>query len=179
MTKKQPHIKPQDVLLLLKLLAHPKKDVRILDLAHELRISSSEVSHGLSRLQESQLVSSDKRSPLKENALEFLMHGMKYIFPAKLDSIKRGIPTAHSAPPLSQKIRASKDDCYIWPYADGELRGQTLIPLYPSVPEAALRDQRLYELLALCDAIRIGRTREQKLAADELKKRILEAIVPE
>jgi hypothetical protein len=32
---------------------------------------------------------------------------------------------------------------------------------------------KLYELLALCDALRVGRAREKKMAEEELKKRIL------
>jgi hypothetical protein len=37
---------------------------------------------------------------------------------------------------------------------------------------AALRDDKLYELLALVDAIRDGRAREREIAARELKKRL-------
>jgi hypothetical protein len=37
---------------------------------------------------------------------------------------------------------------------------------------AALRDQGLYELLALCDALRNGRSRERKIAEQELIKRL-------
>ncbi len=41
---------------------------------------------------------------------------------------------------------------------------------YPSVPEAVLKDEKLYELLAITDAIRVGRTREKELAVEYLKK---------
>jgi hypothetical protein len=44
--------------------------------------------------------------------------------------------------------------------------GLSLIPLYPSVPLAAnLDNPQLYELLGLVDALRVGRIREQQLAA--------------
>jgi len=46
------------------------------------------------------------------------------------------------------------------------------LPLYPSVPEAANKDEKLYELLALADALRVGRAREKELAIVELKKRL-------
>ena len=46
------------------------------------------------------------------------------------------------------------------------------MPLYPSVPEAALKDEKLHELLALVDALRVGRAREKELAIRELKKRL-------
>ena len=52
------------------------------------------------------------------------------------------------------------------------MRGYAFSPLYPSVPAAALQDSRLYELLALVDAIRDGRARERNLAAKELEARL-------
>ena len=52
------------------------------------------------------------------------------------------------------------------------MRGLAFAPLYPSVPAAALQDSRLYELLALVDAIRDGRARERKFAAKELESRL-------
>jgi len=52
------------------------------------------------------------------------------------------------------------------------VRGVAFAPLYPSVPAAALEDARLYELLALVDAIRDGRARERNLAAKEIELRL-------
>lgn len=170
------HIKSQDILVLLKLLAaEPGREFNIAELAYELGVSASEVSMGLRRLREARLVAADRKSPLRANALEFLIHGLKYMIPGKLDSIKRGIPTAHAAPPLSRTLKSSPNDLYVWASDDGMARGQSMSPLHPSVPKAALRDQKLYELLALVDAIRIGRAREQGLARSELSIRILGA----
>ena len=45
-------------------------------------------------------------------------------------------------------------------------------PLYPSVPAAAAEDPRLHELLALADALRVGRARERSMARTELTKRL-------
>jgi hypothetical protein len=44
--------------------------------------------------------------------------------------------------------------------------------LHPGVPKACLHDVALYQLLALTDAVRIGKVRERKLAMDELRKRL-------
>jgi hypothetical protein len=46
------------------------------------------------------------------------------------------------------------------------------VPLYRSVPGAALRDPAFYEWLALVDAVRSGRARERRMAADELGRRL-------
>lgn len=42
----------------------------------------------------------------------------------------------------------------------------------PSVPEAALRDEKLYALLALFDALRSGQARERNLAQSMLEERL-------
>ncbi|MGK7393296.1 MAG: hypothetical protein ACNS62_01945 [Candidatus Cyclobacteriaceae bacterium M3_2C_046] len=102
--------------------------------------------------------------------MEFLQYGLRYVFPVQPGPVVRGIPTAHSAPPLDKQINSSEH--YVWPYSKGNIRGQSILPLYPSIPQAALKDEKLYELLALVDTLRVGRAREKELAVDELKKRL-------
>ena len=58
----------------------------------------------------------------------------------------------------------------VWPYSEGSARGIALHPLYPTVPRAAERDSRLYDALALFDAIRIGRAREREIASAALTR---------
>lgn len=60
----------------------------------------------------------------------------------------------------------------VWPDAEGMLQGAAVKPLYPSVPHAARNEPRLYDLLALVDAIRIGRARERNWAEKELLRRL-------
>jgi hypothetical protein len=163
-------LKPQDILILLKLLTL-EATPRVIDLAVDVGVSPSEISHGLERLVRSQLLSSDKKAVLKRNALEFLVYGLKYVFPVELGPVVRGIATAHSALPLSKGIVSAKEDQYVWPFPDGDIRGHSVTPLYSSVPLAASKDRKLHELLSLVDALRIGRTREQKIARRELEKR--------
>jgi hypothetical protein len=43
------------------------------------------------------------------------------------------------------------------------------------VPEAAMKDPKLYEMLALLDSIRDGRVREREIAVRELTQRIDQA----
>lgn len=50
----------------------------------------------------------------------------------------------------------------------GTVRGLSLAPLYPTVPEAALRDENLYAILALFDAERSGQARERNIAQKKL-----------
>ena len=86
------------------------------------------------------------------------------------------MPTSFAAPPLSEEIPAGNDDAIpVWADAEGEARGYAIEPLHRSVPAAARRDPKLYELLALVDALREGRARERKLAEVGLRNRLAHA----
>lgn len=145
--------------------------------AAELGLSASEVHGAIKRLQASRLLHGramdDK--PNVSALEEFLIHGLKYAFPAEHGAITRGVATSYAAEPLNREIVSGKDLPPVWPWTEGETRGMALAPLYRTVPFAALRDKTLYELLALTDAIRDGRARERKLAERELVKRLRSA----
>lgn len=165
-------IKPQDVLVLLKMLVQEERAWRLVDLAQELGLSVSEVSVALERAKFAGLIDHEKKKIMHMALEEFLLHGLKYVFPAKPGHLCRGVPTSHSAPPLKEQIVSSEHDQYVWPYGEGTVRGQAISPLYESVPEAALRDPKLHELLALVDALRVGRARERNIAAETLRRRL-------
>lgn len=174
MTEKTITLKPQDIVILLKLLSNSSgRQLKIVELSYDLGISASEVSVGLRRLQNCSLISKDTKEPLRKNVVEFLKFGIRYVFPAKISSVSRGVPTAHSASPLREKILSQNDQHYVWACEKGKMRGHTVIPLYPGVPMAALKDPEFHKLSALVDAIRIGRSREQDIAKKELEKIIL------
>ena len=140
------------------------------DLAVELGISASEVSESLNRSAIAGLISKDKKRIMKLAILDFLQHGLRYVYPQIPGAKVRGLPTAHAAPPLASEIASSEP--YVWPYGEGTVRGESIEPLHPKVPEACLKDPLFYEYMALCDALRVGRAREKNLAIEELKKRL-------
>ena len=47
------------------------------------------------------------------------------------------------------------------------------MPLYPTVIQVIQSDASMYELLALVDAVRVGRARERNLAMELLRERLL------
>jgi len=169
--KKHNGMRPHDVVVLLKIVAKADQSWMMKDLAIELGISASEVSESLNRSAFSGLLSKDKKRVMKLSLLEFIEFGLKFVFPVQPSSIVRGIPTAHSAAPLNSKIQS--DENYVWPFGKGTVRGQSIAPLYPLAIEAALRDPVLYELLALVDAMRVGKAREKELAVVALKSMII------
>lgn len=104
--------------------------------------------------------------------LEFLVHGLKYVFPPHRGQMTRGIATSYAAPPLDTLIARGQEPIPVWPYPAGQQRGVMLEPLYPTVPFAALRDPSLYQLLAIADALREGRARERRIAEEQLRLRL-------
>ncbi|MEN0046108.1 MAG: hypothetical protein AAF806_03505 [Bacteroidota bacterium] len=161
-------MRPQDIVILLKIAAKGKQEWQMKTLANELVISASEVSESLKRSVYAGLIMPNKKTLLKGNLLDFLRFGLKYVFPQRPSAIVKGLPTAHSATPLRSEIIS--EDIYVWPYSKGEVKGQSIEPLYPTVPQACENDEKLYELLTLTDALRVGRVREQNLAFENLKK---------
>jgi len=97
---------------------------------------------------------------------------LKYAFPPEHSDITGGVPTSYAAEPLRSEIAASNELPPVWPWPEGDTRGVGLKPLYGKVPQVALRDSALYELLALVDAIRDGRARERKIAEQDLVRRL-------
>jgi hypothetical protein len=166
-------MRPQDVAVLLKIVALGDLPWRYSDLSKSLYISQSEVAEALNRCYLARLVDDSKRKVFRASLQEFLVHGVKYVFPVQPGPVVRGIATAHSASPLKESIDAEQD-LYVWPHAEGAFRGQAIEPLYPKVVQAALKDSKLYDLLALLDAVRVGRAREYRLAVEMLNQRIKE-----
>lgn len=168
-------LKPQDIVVALKLVAWREGKWTYAQLASELGMSQAEVHAGIKRLLAAGLVMKDSLAPVrpvKQALEEFLVHGIKYAFPPVRGGITRGVVTSSSAPPLDKKFAPTEDLPPVWPDPEGSARGQGFSPLYRSVPKAAQQDQRLYELLALVDAIRGGRARERKIAVEELRARL-------
>ena len=172
MKLQQATMSPQDVVILLKILNYQQNSWYQVKLAEELNLSQPEISNSLGRSRYAGLLDESGKLVRKQALLEFLQYGIAYAFPAKPGPIVRGIPTAHSGPPLNTLIQSSGDE-YVWPSATGQLRGQAISPLYKNVVKAVKGDHELHELLSLVDAIRVGRAREKQLAIEELKKRLL------
>ena len=170
MKRQQPTMSPQDIAVLLKIVSYGNLPWQQQPLAVALSLSQSEISKSLMRSKFSGLLDLSGKNVSKISLMEFLHYGISYAFPVRPGSMVRGVPTGHSASPLSKIIQS--DEHYVWPSAQGTLRGQAIEPLYKNVVKAVQHDSALHELLALVDAIRVGRVREKQLAVEELKKRL-------
>lgn len=169
--KKNSGMRPHDIAILLKISTYSDKNWFAKDIAFGLNISGSEVSESLNRSVIAGLLSNDKKTLMKRSLMEFLEFGLKYVFPVVPGAIVRGVSTSHSASPLAEVFQSEEN--FVWPLATGNERGQAIKPLHPKLPEACLKDFELYELLALTDALRVGRAREKKLAIKLLRERVM------
>lgn len=145
--------KGQDVVVLLKMLSSDES-VSVRTLASQLGFDVAGTHRAIRRLGEAGLYSVELRRVHEPNAEEFLIHAVKFSFPAKLGSEVRGVPTSWAADPLKGELADYPGLPVVWPYALGKVRGLALEPLHPMVPEAALADPELWQRLALVDALR-------------------------
>jgi hypothetical protein len=168
------YLKPQDVVVLVKLLEYEHGRPPYAQIAKELFLSASEVHASVQRAKRARLLggTDQKETPNILALEEFLIHGLKYAFPPEHGELTRGVPTGYAAEPLKSRISGGTDSPPVWPFPEGKTRGYSFAPLYKTVPKAALRDPFLYEILALIDAIRDGRSRERHIAEEELIARL-------
>lgn len=187
-------MKSQDIVVLLKLvsleddqhnsgqlppspeLAAGEDPYSVRGLEAALGISKTEIGASIKRSIASGIAVKDRRTgrpkPSRRHLRQFIVHGLKFVFPAKAGAMQRGLPTAFAAPVLKEFLHSAGSLISVWPYAHGKEMGQSVEPLFKSVPDAAAKDERLYAYLALIDAIRLGNQREASLAADLLTKRL-------
>jgi hypothetical protein len=104
-------LKPQDVMIALKLCTYPAQRPPISMMASDLSMSPSEVHAGLKRLHRARLLHRPEleNKPNISALEEFLLHGLKYAFPAEHGQITRGVPTSFAAPPLKNEITSGED----------------------------------------------------------------------
>lgn len=142
-------------------------------LAESSGISKSEVSDALRRCTDIGLLSTDRQTGKPRvntrELYELLAHGIRYFFPARPGPLVRGLPTAHAAPVLAERLLSAGEHIHVWEDAGGDRLGQRIEPLFRSVPQAVRRDPDLYAMLALVDSIRLGRAREAGLARELLQ----------
>jgi hypothetical protein len=179
-------MKGQDILLLLKLICleadrgdddRPGDDpYSVRSLADALGVSKSEISNSINRVFTSGLATRDRRTgrpkPNVRALRDFIVSGLKYVFPAKPGPLARGVATGFAAPVLQEKLLSAGELKFVWPDAEGRDSGQAVEPIYKSVSFAIRSDPLLYAYLALVDAIRLGGPRESGVARKELDMRL-------
>lgn len=169
--RKHNGMRSHDVVILIKMITLSGRKWTFAEIASALQISESEVSYAMERNKLAGLVSSDKTQVNKLALREFLIYGLKYVFPAQIGGSTRGIATAYSAPPVNKHIAEGKEH-FVWKYYKGTKRGNSVVPLYKNIPKIVENQQELYELLTIIDTFRVGKSREIEIGIQELDKRL-------
>jgi hypothetical protein len=173
-TNRQVTLKPQDLLVALKLAQPGRTPAPYVELAEALGLSASEVHASVGRLKSARLAVTGDDGPVVVKAAlkEFVLHGARYAFPATLGAATRGMPTGYAAAPLSAILSQPDELPPVWPDPQGTRRGFAFYPLYPTAPRASRNDSKLYECLVLLDALRGGAARERQIALKLLDERL-------
>jgi hypothetical protein len=166
---KQTTLRPSDIVVACQLALTPS--LKFLEIADSTGISAGECHNAVRRLRLSRLLLSGERRPAGEVLHLFLVQGAPFAFPPILGPQTIGTATAQSAPVLRNVVESS--DGFVWPDAAGVARGQSLVPLYPGAPSLPDRNEPLYELLAIVDALRVGTTRVRAVASELLADRLI------
>ncbi|WP_229213708.1 hypothetical protein [Dyadobacter psychrotolerans] len=164
-------MRPLDVVILLKIISLRGTAWQYRDLSAKLYMSVSEVSESLNRSHIAGLIDDSKKNLRLNGLMEFIEFGLSYVFPVVPGQIITGIPTAYSHPFYKLQFSGTVD--YVWKSEQGSMRGLSIEPLHKGVPQAVLEDELLYKLLASIDILRVGRSREKKMALEQLKMIIL------
>jgi transcriptional regulator with XRE-family HTH domain len=159
-----------DIYVLVGLLAHRRPHGWTqAEFAASMGIPAPALTRALQRLAAADLWYKHERRVNLAGALDLLVHAVRYLAPPRFGPPTRGLPTAHAAPPLSAELYAESP--LVWPDEEGGSHGPSLTPLHPAAPGASRRDPQIHEMLALVDALRVGRARERALAERLLRER--------
>ena len=172
MHRRAERLQPFDIVLGLRLL-RPFRTLA--EVADELNVVQSQIHYSLRRLEVCGLTRPGKHEVNRHNLAEFIEHGIRYAFPAKVGSETLGVPTAHSAAILSKEIDAG--DAFVWaaPNSTQTIRGYEIAPLYPGATKLRETSPATYQLVALVDSVRAGQARERRLALEHLHKAFAES----
>lgn len=171
-------LRPQEVLVACKLLVAGQADWTFASLASELGMSASEVHASVGRAQLAGILTVGVSKPLVVRAQLLSLAGtsVRDVFFAERGSLVLGMATGMSAPCLQGLFPGpQREIALVWPCTrlKKPVSGESLLPLYPSVPLACQQDARLYRLMALVDVARVGSPAEQRSAVALLKNAIL------
>ena len=171
---KQLVLKPQDLVVALKVAVNSERDFLLATLGQELKMVVSAVHGSVVRCEQARLLSRATGGvrPIKPALLEFVVHGARYAFPAIQGTLTRGVATSLAGPSLRDHFDQAKAMSPVWPDPLGEAYGPSLAPLHHTAPDACRLDERLFDVLTLIDAVRSGAAREREMAVRLLEERL-------
>ena len=160
---------PTDLYVLAGALAHEEGDWTLRELAATLQVDHTLVHRALKRAENANLYRTSTKQVNLASFEELTIHAARFIAPAPLGELTRGVPAAWAAEPIATTIRQPKSELPpVWPDPLGAVRGQALQPLHSAAVRASPNTPRLASLLSIIDSLRAGDTRVRKVAAAAL-----------
>jgi hypothetical protein len=165
-------LKPQDILVACKLysLEEGAVDYTYASLGRDVGLSPSEAHSSAERCRRAALLTPNNVL-LRRNLRDLLVVAVPRVYYATRGGLADGTPTSVHAPVLLGKVALAQPTIVpvVWPGA-GRDRGESLSPIYSTVPVACRADPLLYELMALVDVLRVGAASERAAATELLDK---------
>ncbi|MBK7047512.1 MAG: hypothetical protein IPH48_13600 [bacterium] len=167
-------LKQQDIYVILKILSQPGERWSYVSLSESLRLSPSETNAAVKRAIQCGLMrpafgTESNPQPMAAALLEFLAHGIRYVFPIQPGGLTRGVATGFAAPGLQMLMSESDEHMAVWPWAGGDCRGYAMSPLFRRAPEAVQDHPQFHAMLALTDVLRQSSPRGREVAIMKLK----------
>jgi hypothetical protein len=167
---KQFALKPQDVVVAAK-LAVGFQHFTYAQLSSAVGLAPSQVHASVKALRQSRLLAQDERDDLAINRfrlIEFLIHGVPYMFPATVTHPTKGLATVSALDEMKELFLSQRD--YVWPFPGAKDTGVGLVPLHHCVFKAVQNDLTTYRILMAVDAIRIGDARERDVGISVIRR---------
>jgi hypothetical protein len=173
------NLKPQDVLVVCKVFSRRllrAGDYTYSGLAEDLSLSTSTVHESVERCRRAGLMPPAGWSVFASPLRDLIVHAVPRVFYAVRGSVTVGTPTSSHALVLVGKFKLVPGASpLVWREdgaPQGSPRGESVEPIYPTVPAACRSDNILYELMALADVMRVGGAAERAIAVDILERRL-------
>jgi hypothetical protein len=172
-------MKGLDVVMMVLLRASGRDHWTFAELSGALGHSVSQCHAARERLRAVRLLSGNPDKPWHvpaDNFVEYLVHGLKYDFPAHIGASTRGVATAHSSDFVADQFRSVVKEGaglgFVWPSAQGNAVGQALEPVHASQVVLAGKPEfaEAYRLMVLADLLRVGQARERAWAAASIEE---------
>jgi hypothetical protein len=161
-------MKPQDILIALKILANPDTPFRQMDLALSLHLSISEISRALNRLASQHLYIKANKTIAVPQFLYFIEHAAPFIF-----RLNRTGPTSGNPLFQSQWVQQNRYNPPIqwgWEGHHGTQNLHGYSPFHKSVPKACAKDSAFRRMVLLFEHSLITEGDERNRALVQLRK---------
>lgn len=153
-------LKPQDVAVMLKLISRGPRNWQSKELAVELMLSNSELSASFQRIALAGMMEPGRMVVNTHGFLSYLLGRFKDYYPVKKREMCYGFPFTPTVAEDDRMVYGTKE-MWVWKEAGGNVYGMGVEPFFPQSVRCARYDSNMYQLLGLCEAIRVSEDVEE------------------